>query len=206
MSTIVRALVGAALSSLFGLTAAAPTAASTLSESALAGGFSSRHDAPTTVSSFVSRIEGTGAANAPDIFSIEGLTSGTILLDFAAPEGIGYSYSAGGVIMWREGPFRWGWDGERLSPAIQLDKAHPEAHFSLALPEGFSGPLSLALWFTHGADIGYAVTLPRAVFSAPVSGATLPVAVAAVPLPSALPLMGAALAGLGLLGRRRKRA
>ena len=55
---------------------------------------------------------------------------------FWAPEDIGYSYSAGGVILWNTSPFDYEWDGTRVDPQIQLDWNTRTQTVALDLPDG----------------------------------------------------------------------
>ncbi len=184
------------------------------------GEFSADWANPTAIGAGVDRVTGTGAANAYDIFHFTGLETGaqTLTLSFVAPEGIDWSYAAGGTIQWAEDPFRWGWDGDTAGE-VRLDYHVREQSLTLALPESFAGELYLGLYFTHGAGLAYSILAE--VGATPPGGGTspdLPEPVpgggypsegdvgSAVPLPPALAMLGAALAALGVAARRRRAA
>lgn len=190
LARLLPALVAAAL-------AGGAASAATLTEAAVTGGaFSGRWDSPTEVGQGFETITGTGNQNAFDNFVFTGLPSGTqkLSLTFAAPEGIGYSYSAGGAVLYADDPFRWGWDGTSAN-SFQIDYHTRSRSYDLTLGDDFSGKLYLALNFTHGSNLAYTIGAP--------SNAS---PVAPVPLPAGAVLAGsgtALLAGLGLSRRRR---
>lgn len=173
--------------------------AATLTESAVTGGaFGPRWDRPTEVGRGFDSITGTGNQNAFDNFVFTGLPSGAqkLTLTFTAPEGIGYSYSAGASVLYATQPFRWGWDGTYAKGA-QIDYYTRSKSYDLNLGDDFSGKLYLALNFTHGSNLGYTIGAPSNAVS---------VSPAPVPLPAGAVLAGTGatlLAGLGLLRRRR---
>ena len=184
--------------------AAAPAAAVTLSESDAPGGaFSADRNSPTVVPAGIGSVAGTGLANRPDIFRFEGLPTGPVTLSFVfeAPATVGWSYAAGGQILWREDPFRWDWDGA-YGPAFHLDYYTRERTVSLTLPEDFAGALHLALMFTYG-QLSYGIDLPVLPTLDDVPAASRD-PVAAVPVPAAALLLPSALAALLLAFRRRR--
>lgn len=176
-----------ALTALAGMSQAA-----TVSEADLAGGeFSSNFAAPTVIASGVEAVTGTGAGNAFDLLYFSGLDAGaqTVSLSFAAPASIGYSYSAGGSILYSETPFAYAWDGTTAG-TFHLGYGSETASLDVNLPNTFAGDLYLGLYFTYGSDIAYNVSLPTT---------------AAVPLPAGGLLLGSLVLGAGLFGLRRKR-
>jgi hypothetical protein len=155
MSTIARLRGGIALT--LGLLASGASAA-TLNESDVPGGaFGSSWSSLTEVGAGFDRISGTGSQNAFDNFVFTGLPAGaqTLTFGFSAPEGIDWSYSAGGRVLWSTEAFRWGYDGKDVGAGFQLGKWQPEQTLTLELGEGFTGKLFVALNFTHGVDIRY---------------------------------------------------
>ncbi len=184
-----------------------PAAAATLNEADMPGGaFGAAWNTPTAIDPGVTGIIGTGDQNRYDNFMF-GLPSGaqTISLSFAAPEGIGYSYAAGGNILWSEAPFRWSWDGATLA-AVHTDYYTRAASVDLVLGPGFSGSLYLALNFTYGTRLNYMIGIPSN--AAPVNddGTVTygpdPDMPAPVPLPAGAALLAGALGALALLRRR----
>lgn len=204
---------GVALALVFVVSAASGARALTASESEM-GEFSSSWWAPTVISG-ASTITGTGSGNNYDILRLTGLAPGaqTLTLSFAAPEGVDYSYSAGGAIKWDFSAFDWGWDGND-GGSVQVDYYTRSQTVTLALSDAFSGELWLGLYFTHGSSLAYTIlatvagasdTLPGDAPSLPDLGGGEKLS-APVPLPPALALMGGTLAGLGLFARRRRGA
>lgn len=176
---------------------AAPAA--TLTEASLPGGaFGARYDTPTVIGAGIERISGTGSQNVFDNFVFTALPKGaqTLTLSFSAPAGIGYSYSAGGAVLYDTQAFDYGWDGA-YAGTVQIDYYQRQKSLDLALGNSFSGKLFLALNFTHGRDLAYTISVPsNAVAAMPPP----------VPLPPSALLIGAAVAGLGALRLRRRPA
>jgi hypothetical protein len=191
--SIARGLAAVGLATL----GAAAEAATYVEADAPGGAFGARFDAPTAIGAGIEAISGTGAQNRFDNFVFTALPDGaqTLSLRFTAPASIGWSYSAGGAILYATAPFRYGWDG-RTAGSVQIDHSRRETTLDLALDDGFTGKLFLALNFTHGQNLSYTIAAPsNAIPSSP----------APVPLPAGALLIGtaaAALAALGLRGRR----
>lgn len=193
----------------------APASATTLWEADVAGGeFSADYRSPTAVGADITAISGIGGNSSDDYFVFTGLDAGSLTLSFAAPEGIGYSYSAGGVILWDTSPFDYEWDGTQVSPSVQIDYYKRDQTVTLDLPKDFLGTLYLALNFTHGEGLTYEIGDFRvdaglsndgAADRGVVSGGTSASVGAAVPLPAPLLLLGSSLLGLGALGARARR-
>jgi hypothetical protein len=184
----------AAIATAAALAFSAPAGAATIHEGDLAGGsFSGSWGAPTALGAGVTEVTGTGSQHAFDFFTFT-LPSGaqTLTFDFRAPEGIGYSYSAGGTIKTSATPFRWGWDGATAG-VFQLGYRERDDQVTLALGPDFAGTLHVGLYFTHGANISYRVS----------SDAALP-APGVVPLPATGLLLLTALGGTALATRRRR--
>lgn len=140
----------------------ADASATMLAEADLAGGeFSADHRAPTRIAAGIDRIVGTGGAGSDDYFLFD-LPAGaqTIVLEFHAPEAIGYSYSAGGVVLFDTEAFAHEWAGRQLPAPIRLDHRRRRQSMTIPLPESFGGRLFLALNFTHGEDIAYVLSVP----------------------------------------------
>ncbi len=172
------------------------------------GAFGAAWNTPTAVDPGVTAITGTGSQNRYDTFMF-GLPSGaqTISLTFTAPQGIGWSYAAGGSILYSTTPFRWGWDGTMLA-SIHTDFYTRSRSVDLDLGPGFGGSLWLALNFTYGSNLAYTIGLPSN--AAPVNDeGTITVGpepdpLVPVPLPAGGLLLAASLAMLGRAGRRRQ--
>ena len=162
------------------------------------GAFSASYTSATQIGAGVETITGTGSQNAFDNFVFTGLPSGAqkLTLTFTAPEGIGYSYSAGGAVLHDSQAFDYGWDGT-YGANVQVDYYSRSRSYEIALGDTFSGRLYLALNFTHGSGLAYTIGVP--------TNAT-PVTASPVPLPAGAVLIGsaaAALLGLGIARRRR---
>ena len=173
-----RAMAGMVLALMAGgMIAAGMTAAgaATLIEADLPGGeFSADYRAPTRVPAGIDRIRGTGGIGSDDYLLFD-LPAGaqSIVLDFRAPEGIGSSYSAGGVVLFDTEAFAYEWAGTQLPVPIRLDHQRRRQSMTISLPQSFGGRLYLALNFTHGEDIAYSLWIPAKVPVLPVL--TMPV-------------------------------
>lgn len=185
---------------LAGLLLASPLAgtarASTLNEADLpAGAFSPLWSAPTQIGAGITQISGTGSGGVYDNFVLTALPAGaqTLTFTFTAPQGIGWSYSAGGILLYSQKPFRFGWDGTPIGGVGLSYFTRAQSH-TLTLGPGFSGPLYVALNFTYGTVLPYTIDIP--------SNATAsPPPISAVPLPAGALLLGAGL--VPLIVRRR---
>jgi hypothetical protein len=190
---VVRSTVIAAVLAITG-----PAAAVTLHEADLPGGaFSGQWNAPSVLAADILSVSGTGASGHNDFFVFTGLPAGaqTLTFTFAAPDGIGYSYSAGGAIRVSSAPFRWGWDGADAG-TFGTGFWAPTATVQLPLGEAFAGPLYVGLYFTHGSDLAYAISTDAAAVSPP----------SVVPLPGAGLMLLSALVGAGVIAARRRAA
>lgn len=142
--------------------AGAAESSTTLSEAEVPRGeFSADYRAPTRIPAGIDRISGTGGVGSDDYLLLD-LAPGaqSVTLDFRAPEGIGYSYSAGGVVLFDMEAFAYEWAGTQLPVPIRLDHRRRRQSLTIALPESFAGRLFLALNFTHGEDIAYSISVP----------------------------------------------
>lgn len=194
MTSFARSALAAAL-----IAAPAASLAVTLTEGA-GPGFSSLRAAPTLVAPGVTRIEGRGAQNDPDFLIFSDLMAGpqVFTFTFSAPGEVGWSYAAGGALLWRDDRFRWNWDGATAF-TFALDHGRRTATGALALGDGFSGgDLHLALYFTHGA-LSYRIDAPSNARMA--AGSDGGVA-AVVPLPASGLLLLAAAGALAAFRRR----
>lgn len=180
------------LSSLLGV---GPASAATLAESSLPGGaFSTTWSAPTIVGAGFDQITGTGNQNQFDNLVFTSLAPGaqTLTFSFTAPAGINTSYAAGGSLLFKTSPFLFGWDGTTFG-SVFVGFFNQTSTATLTLGPAFSGPLYVALNFTFGNNLGYAISVP--------SNTAPP---AAVPVPGAGLLLASAL-GLGALVARQRR-
>lgn len=186
-SSILTAVATAGL-----LALAAPAAASTVHEHDLPGGsFSGVFSAPTDLGAGVTGVTGSGAQGAHDFFVFH-LPSGaqTLTFRFAAPAGIGYSYSAGGSIRVGTSPFPWAWAGDDAG-SFHLGHGQPGFSRTLTLGQAFEGTLHVGLYFTYGSGIGYSVSTDAAVPGV-------------VPSPAAGLMLLSALGLAGFVARRRR--
>jgi hypothetical protein len=180
---------------------AAPAAAVTINEGSFAGGdFSNAWASPTIIGNGYDTVTGAtdgGYTNNNDMLAFTGLAPGAqqVTLTFTAPSGIGWSYIAGGSVLFSTQPFRWGWDGS-YAGAFVNSLSTPTSSVTINLDSSFGGALYLGI-YAWGQALGYSVSVPG----------NAPATPAPVPLPAAAGLLGGALAGLGALSRRRaKRA
>ncbi len=176
--------------------AAMPAGAATISELSQPGGnFSNSWTAPSVIGNGFDIVQGTGGANNYDILAFTGMAPGaqTVTLTFTAPSGIGWSYAAGGNVLYSTQPFQWAWDGTTAG-SVSIGYATPTQTLSFNLGPGFGGALYLGLYFTYGQNLGYTVSLPGNAAPPP-----------AVPLPASAWLLGAVLAGGAAAARRTRR-
>jgi len=174
--------------------------ASTIDEASQPGGaYSSLWSAPTPIGAGVTTITGTGNGGQFDNFVFTALKAGSqsLTLDFAAPAGVGYSYAAGGTVLYSTQPFAWSWDGTTLG-SIFTGYWSPSQSLTLALGPSFTGQLYLALNFTFGSNLGYSVNVPSNALATPA-----PIG-ANVPLPAGGMTLATVLGGLGVAGWRRR--
>lgn len=170
--------------------------ATTLTEASLPNGaFSPLWSQPTQVGGGITQITGTGSGNVYDNFVLTALPAGaqTLTFNFTAPQGIDWSFAAGGNLFYSQQPFRWGWDGTPFG-AVSLDYYTRAQSRTLTLGPTFSGPLYIAMNFTYGAALPYTIDIP--------SNGTVTPPVSPVPLPAGALLLGAGL--VPLLVRRRR--
>lgn len=174
---------------------ASTAAAATISEGSFAGGdFSGTAMAPTAIAGGFDTVTGTIGGGDNDILAFTGMATGAqqVTLSFAAPGGIGWSYISGGSVLYSTQPFRWDWDGT-FAGSFATALWSPTSSVTINLGAGFAGSLYLAL-YSWGDISSYSISAP---------GNAAP---AAVPLPAAGLLLGGAVAGVGALRRRGKRA
>ena len=155
-------VLAAAVLAATGMASPAPASDTTLREADLPGReFSGDYRTPTRIHAGVGRVSGTGGVGSDDYLLLD-LAPGaqSIALEFRAPETVGYSYSAGGVVLYDTQAFAYEWAGTQLPVPIRLDHRRRQQSMTITLPETFGGRLFLALNFTHGEDIAYAISMP----------------------------------------------
>ena len=185
--------------------------ASTVHEADMPGGmYSNKFAAPTVIANGVTTVRGTGNANQFDFLGFTNLpTAATnVTLAISAPTGIDWSYSAGGQVLYSFDAFKWGWAGTTLT-SFQLGKTNPTQFLNLSMAANTTGKLFLGFYFTHGRGMDYGLNINANAIPGAQPQIVLPsqpvVSISAVPLPASLPLLGAALFGVGIFGARRKR-
>lgn len=185
---------------------AAPAAGSVVTEDE--GQFSRHWKEPTVIGPGVDTILGTAEKqNGHEFLALTGLAKGaqTLRFVFSAPASAltSDSYSAGGQVFWSAGPFGYAWDGTGAG-TFQLSRWTPEQALELVLGPDFAGVLHLGIYFTHGRDVAWTLSLP----SAPAPVAEDPLGTSVVPLSAAAGywLAGMSLlAALGLRGEGKRR-
>ncbi len=144
------------------MAAAGSADASALRETDLPGGeFSGDYKAPTHVAAGIDQVRGTGSVGSDDYFLFD-LPAGaqSVVLEFRAPDKVGYSYSAGGVVLFDTKAFAYEWAGTQLPMPIRLDHRRRQQSMTISLPKSFGGRLFIALNFTHGEDLAYSLSVP----------------------------------------------
>ncbi len=202
-------LVCSFLLSLAGATA--PSVASVITEEDAQ--FSRHWKSPTEIGFGYDTVLGTAEKqNAHEFIAFSALAQGAQVLsfEFTIPDDalLSDSYSGGGKVFWSSTPFRHAWDGE-IAGSFQLDRWSPSATVDVLLSDEFDGSLYLGVYFTHGRDVRWQLSVPGNVVPAvenPESlnnlvlieqaGAASP-APAPVPLPAGVWFM---LGGMSLLG------
>jgi len=184
--------------------------AATLSETALATGFSADFSAPTVAASDTTSIEGTLAQGEFDFLQLTGLQAGTqtlfFLLNLAAPSGLTGTQAASGDIRVSDTALTSATDGTRINPAAgatdfdlsfdltNLPGAVPFQSLSYDLDPTFAGgDLYLSILPTFASQtFSYTIAVPAA-----------PIAPAPVPVPAAGLLLLTALGGMAALRKRK---
>lgn len=140
-------------------TAAAPAQA--LDEAGVPGGFSSVHDSPSPVPGGNTVVTGSGSQNDPDYLVLPDLPPGaqTITLTFEAPGGVFPGYVSGGEVRFKTSPFLHAWDGSRAGRFV-VNFGQPLRTVTITLGAGFTGPLYIAIYFTHGQTVAYTIGAP----------------------------------------------
>lgn len=184
--------------------------AATLSETAVAGGFSGDFLTPTLVSAGTTAIDGTLSSGDFDYLQLTGLGAGAqtlfFIMNLATPVGLAGNPEARGEIRVSDAAFTSAFDGTRINPAAGVNDF--ELSFDLADIPG-SVPfqaLSYDLDASFGGGDLYLSILPTFAtqeFSFGIAVPSAPIPPAPVPVPAAGFLLLAAIAGLTLMRRRK---
>lgn len=184
--------------------------AATLSESAVATGFSSDFSTPTLVSAGTTSVDGTLSQGDPDFLQLTGLGAGAqtlfFIMNLAVPSGLTGSQAANGEIRVSEAAFTSSVDGTRVNPGAGVNDF--ELSFDLANLAG-SVPfqaLSYDLASTFaGGDLYLSIlpTFATQTFSFGIAVPSAPIAPAPVPVPAAGLMLLAALGGMAFWRRRK---
>ena len=195
--------------------AATGVGASTLMPTDVAGGYSSSVSAPTEVGAGVTGVSGSVSGQKVMAFVLNALPSGAqkISFDFTLPMAVqgasnGYAFgNFGGVVRYSVGtPFAGNvWTGGK-EIGFGLDNTSDASRrktVSIDLGDDFSGPLYVGMVFTYGQAAGtFAIDVPSNA-AAPTLSAPAP---STVPVPAGAALLLSAIAGLGALRARRRKA
>lgn len=143
-----------------------PAHSSVLDESAIAGGFSNNHAAPTPVPGGITLVRGSTTANVHDFLVFEGLEPGaqTLTITFRrATSGA----AAGGEVYFKQTPFNFAWDGTQAG-TYTVNNGNPVRSVEISLPSSFAGGrLHVGLYQTHGPRVFYEIDAPRNVVLPP---------------------------------------
>ncbi len=166
----------------------------TISEGSVPGGFSNGFATPTTIANGNDVVTGTLTTGDRDYLAFTGLAAGaqTITLSFSGAAGL---YLSQGTVRYSTSPFTSNTSGSNPGNIFLFAFfSAPSQTLSFSLGPTFAGALYLGLSQTSGQPISYSLSVP---------GNVVP---AAVPLPASALLLGGAVAGMGALRRRAKRA
>ena len=184
--------------------------AATLSESAVAAGFSSDFSTPTTVAAGTTSIDGTLAQGDFDFLQLTGLSAGAqtlfFLMNLSAPSGLTGNQAASGEIRVSDAAFTSAFDGTRINPSAgvnDFELSFDLANLASSVPfQALS--YNLAPTFAGG-DLYLSIlpTFATQVFSFGIAVPSAPIAPAPVPVPAAGLMLMAALSGMALWRRRK---
>ncbi|KMK67141.1 hypothetical protein [Puniceibacterium sp. IMCC21224] len=183
--------------------------ASTVNETSVSGGdFSGDWQNFSIIESGATTVNGIwNGGGDHDFLAFTSLATGaqTVTLSFSPIGPQGYSYSAGGSVLWKTSPLQYSaWEGTTLGNVnFNHGNQSTSQTLSLALDETFGGALYLQLYNNNG-TLQYSISAPGNALG-PASGSGDPL-VAAVPLPSAALLMFGGLAALLSFGVNRRRS
>ncbi len=171
---------------------AAPSHAATINESSVLGGdFSGLYLAPTVIRNGYDIVTGTVGTGDYDYLYFSGMRRGasTVSITLTAPPG---RYTAQGRVYYSTTPFTLTNQGTRAGN-IRVTPGQPGPQtITFNLGSSFAGSLYLSLNLSLGPVMRYSVYVPGN-FGIP-----------GVPVPAPVFMLGAAIAGLGAVSRRRR--
>jgi len=190
LSGIARSVLAAAL---LAAAMAVPSHAATVTESSVAGGdFSSLYAAPTTIQYGNDYVNGSIGTGDTDYLHFTSMRPGatTISITLTAPPGRNI---AQGRVYYSTTPFSLTNQGTRAGN-IRVTPGQPGPQtITFNLGSSFAGSLYISLNLSLGPVMRYSVYVPGNI------------GIPGVPVPAPVFMLGAAIAGLGAVSRRRRR-